>query len=95
MTDEKTYSLERIVWETKYHNFTFRRNVVNDIKLVANLSASLSQRVKTQYEHTMCFCLWHQIIAKLSETLGHRVENHNINSPSTYDVSKWIIFIFQ
>ena len=100
--DDNPDALERIVWETKYHNFTFRRNVVNDLKLVANLSASLSQKVKTlvwtyqvfmfmtsnQYEHTRCWCLRHQIITKLIVTLGRRVENHNINSPSTYDVSK-------
>ena len=40
-------ALERIVGDLNTIIFTFRRNVVNDIDLVANLSASLNQRVKT------------------------------------------------
>ena len=39
-------ALERMAWETNYLDPTFRRDVVNDIKLRAKLSVTLSYKVE-------------------------------------------------
>ena len=52
MVDDNPDALERIVQETKYLNYTFSRNVVNDIKLRAKLSVTLSHRVENHSMNT-------------------------------------------
>ena len=53
MVDGNPGALERIVGDLNTIICTFRRNVINNIDLVANLSASLNQKgLKPQYEHT-------------------------------------------
>ena len=45
-------ALERMAWETNYLDPTFRRDVVNDIKLRAKLGVTLSYRVECHSMNT-------------------------------------------
>ena len=47
-------ALERMAWETNYLDPTFRRDVVNDIKLRAKPGMTLSYRVECHSMNTPC-----------------------------------------
>ena len=52
-------ALERMAWETNYLDPTFRRDVVNGIKLRAKPGVTLSYRVECHSMNTpMCLRFW-------------------------------------